>query len=178
MDILTDTATHLIAPEDAWKRLKTRSRKPRYRECPCVGCLARGHGTEQRRAAKPRAERRTRSKSPPTPLNPQTSLWGSGRSSAIVSVTTGTRTDLCAGVQAMRNDEFPEPPAEGPDKSDNGPSIELLKVLLKLKCDSHKVAQKLIASSNDIEAIAATTTRMWAPCRAGDTTSSERMHSS
>ena len=33
--------------------------------------------------------------------------------------------------------------------------MELLKVLLKLKCDSHKVAQKLVASSNDIEAIAA-----------------------
>ena len=29
-----------------------------------------------------------------------------------------------------------------------------MKVLLKLKCDSHDVAQKLIANSNDIEAIA------------------------
>jgi ribonuclease D len=55
----------------------------------------------------------------------------------------------------MDASDFPDPPEELADTSDNGPSMELLKVLLKLKCDSHKVAQKLIASSSDIEAIAA-----------------------
>ena len=55
----------------------------------------------------------------------------------------------------MKSADYPEPPAERVDTSDNGPSMELLKVLLKLKCDSHKVAQKLIASSGDIDAIAA-----------------------
>ena len=30
VEILTDTATYLIKPEDAWRRLKVRSRKPRY----------------------------------------------------------------------------------------------------------------------------------------------------
>ena len=58
-------------------------------------------------------------------------------------------------VRNLRNDELPEPRAERPHTSDNGPSMELLKVLLKLKCDGHKVAQKLIASSSDIEALAA-----------------------
>jgi len=36
-----------------------------------------------------------------------------------------------------------------------GPVIDLLKVLLKVKCDTSDVAQKLIASSDDIERIAA-----------------------
>ena len=36
-----------------------------------------------------------------------------------------------------------------------GPVIELLKVLLKMRCDSDDVAQKLVASSADLEAIAA-----------------------
>jgi ribonuclease D len=58
-------------------------------------------------------------------------------------------------VRAMGNEELPEPPPERPYSSDNGASTELLKVLLKLKCDSHKVAQKLVATSGDIEAIAA-----------------------
>ena len=55
----------------------------------------------------------------------------------------------------MESHELPEAPPEPPGKSNNGPSIELLKVLLKLKCDMHQVAQKLVASSADLEAIAA-----------------------
>ena len=35
------------------------------------------------------------------------------------------------------------------------PVVDLLKVLLKLKCDQHDVAQKLVASSSDIDQIAA-----------------------
>lgn len=36
-----------------------------------------------------------------------------------------------------------------------GPLVELLKVLLKMKCDEHDVAQKLVASSSDLDRIAA-----------------------
>jgi len=36
-----------------------------------------------------------------------------------------------------------------------GPLIELLRVLLKQRCEDFGVAQKLVASSDDIEAIAA-----------------------
>jgi len=36
-----------------------------------------------------------------------------------------------------------------------GPLVELLKVLLKMKCEVHHVAQKLVASSADLERIAA-----------------------
>ena len=36
-----------------------------------------------------------------------------------------------------------------------GPLIELFRVLLKHRCEAHQVAQKLIASADDIEAIAA-----------------------
>jgi ribonuclease D len=35
------------------------------------------------------------------------------------------------------------------------PVVELLRVLLKLKCESHGVAQKLVASSSDLDLIAA-----------------------
>ena len=36
-----------------------------------------------------------------------------------------------------------------------GPIIELLRVLLKFHCDENEVAQKLIASASDLEALAA-----------------------
>jgi len=35
-----------------------------------------------------------------------------------------------------------------------GPLIDLLKVLLKYKCEAHHVAQKLVANTADLEAIA------------------------
>ncbi len=36
-----------------------------------------------------------------------------------------------------------------------GPMVELLRVLLKLECEEHHVAQRLVASTADLEAIAA-----------------------
>ena len=47
----------------------------------------------------------------------------------------------------------PKPKAEIPRGL--GPVIDLLRVLLKMKCDDNDVAQKLLASSGDIELIAA-----------------------
>jgi ribonuclease D len=53
----------------------------------------------------------------------------------------------------------PEPPPAIPAKADAppgiGPLIELLRVLLKQRCEDFQVAQKLVASADDLEAIAA-----------------------
>jgi ribonuclease D len=47
------------------------------------------------------------------------------------------------------------PPMRADPPPGLGPLIELLRVLLKRCCDEHQVAQKLVASSEDLEAIAA-----------------------
>src|SRR3984885_5444507 len=53
----------------------------------------------------------------------------------------------------------PDPPASVPQKPQNppglGPLIELLRVLLKQRCEDFEVAQKLVASSDNSEPIAA-----------------------
>jgi ribonuclease D len=53
----------------------------------------------------------------------------------------------------------PDPPPAVPQKAQNppglGPLIELLRVLLKQRCEDFEVAQKLVASADDLEAIAA-----------------------
>src|SRR3984885_4963337 len=53
----------------------------------------------------------------------------------------------------------PDPPPAIPQKAQNppglGPLIELLRVLLKQRCEDFEVAQKLVASADDLEAIAA-----------------------
>ena len=56
---------------------------------------------------------------------------------------------------AVPDDERPEF-APKPDLPQGlRPLVELLKVLLKMKCEQHQVAQKLIASAADLELIAA-----------------------
>jgi ribonuclease D len=47
------------------------------------------------------------------------------------------------------------PPARAETPPGLGPLVELLRVLLKHCCESHQVAQKLVASADDLEAIAA-----------------------
>jgi ribonuclease D len=53
----------------------------------------------------------------------------------------------------------PEPPPAILGKAEPppgiGPLIELLRVLLKQRCEDYQVAQKLVASADDLEAIAA-----------------------
>ena len=53
----------------------------------------------------------------------------------------------------------PDPPPPIPQKAQNppglGPLIELLRVLLKQRCEDFEVAQRLVASADDLEAIAA-----------------------
>jgi ribonuclease D len=49
----------------------------------------------------------------------------------------------------------PPKPARPDPPPGAGPLLELLRVLLKLRCEEHQVAQKLLASAEDLEAIAA-----------------------
>jgi len=49
----------------------------------------------------------------------------------------------------------PPTPAKAESPPGMGPLIELLRVLLKQRCEEHQVAQKLLASAEDLEAIAA-----------------------
>ena len=49
----------------------------------------------------------------------------------------------------------PPIPARADTPAGLGPTVELLRVLLKYRCEEHQVAQKLLASSDDLDAIAA-----------------------
>ena len=65
--------------------------------------------------------------------------------------------EILEAVQRGLTATGPEPPAVARADSPpgRGPLIELLRVLLKQRCDDHQVAQKLLASADDLEAIAA-----------------------
>ena len=158
LDILTDTGTYLIKPEDAWKRLKTRSRKPR--QLAFLQSLAAWRETLAQRNNVPRS-RILKDES-----LTEISAYGPKSADELLRLRAVKRDrinndharaiiDVLDKVREMATCELPKAPPEPQCKLKNGPSVELLKVLLKLKCDMHQVAQKLIASSADIEAIAA-----------------------
>ena len=56
---------------------------------------------------------------------------------------------------ALPDDQIPKPPERVELPRGLGPVVDLLKVLLKMKCDAQGVASKLVANSADVEAIAA-----------------------
>lgn len=56
---------------------------------------------------------------------------------------------------AMKEEDIPVVEGPEPLPPGIGPLVELLKVLLKIKCEEHDVAQKLVANVADLERIAA-----------------------
>jgi ribonuclease D len=58
-------------------------------------------------------------------------------------------------VLAMPESEYPEPEPRREPPPGIGPLIDLLRVLLKLRCEENDVAQKLVADAEDLELIAA-----------------------
>ncbi len=65
---------------------------------------------------------------------------------------------VLAAVRRGRNvpeAECPEPRHRPDSPRGESPVVELLKVLLKMKCETFGVAQKLVASAADVERIAA-----------------------
>ena len=65
--------------------------------------------------------------------------------------------DILEAVARGLDDPNPPPPAPAKPELPQGlgPLVELLRVLLKQRCEDYEVAQKLVASADDLEAIAA-----------------------
>ena len=159
MAVLTSASTYEMHPENAWKRIKkARTLKPR------VGAILREvaawRESEAQRNNIPR-NRMLREEAlleiahhAPKNVNDLARTRGLGR--GLAEGKGGAA--LLASVQkalAIPDDQLPKQ-AERRDIPRNlGPVIELLKVLLRIKCQDNDVAPKLVASSNDIEEIAA-----------------------
>jgi ribonuclease D len=151
---LTNPATYSPSPEEAWKRIKVRSREPRF--LGVLRALAAWREGEAQRRDVPR-NRIVRddllleiAANRPASIEELTKLRriSLDRSSAAAAV------EAVQAALALPEDRLPrlEPPPKLPRGL--GPMIELLRVLLKLKCEEHHVAQRLVATTSDLEAIA------------------------
>jgi len=158
MATLTDPATYDLHPEEAWTRLKTRSGDRRF--LAVVRELATWRETEAQRRDLPRG-RVLRDDSllevaaqKPSDRAELGRVRGLSRGIAEGRMG-GEILEAVARARGLPDSALPPAPGRRDIPSGLGPVIELLRVLLKLRCEENGVAQKLVASAADLEALAA-----------------------
>ena len=157
MAVLTDPATYVVAPEDAWRRLKLRNPKPRT--LAVLRELAALRENEARHRDLPR-NRVLRDEvlteiAASVPSTPEELARARSISDNVAKgkLGQGILEAVRRGANSDRN-SWPRPPAATPPRRGREPVVELLRVLLKLKAEEHGVAQKLIANMADLDLIA------------------------
>ena len=158
LSILTDPGTYRLAPEDAWQRVKTRTNSgkflavvrelARFRES-----YAQAKNIPRNRVIKDDALLELASTKPK-------SAKDLGRSRLLLrdarkgEIAEGLLAAIAAGLNTP-TDKLPKPDRSR-DKLQVNPALaDLLRVLLKAKSEELGVAQKLIATSSELDEIAA-----------------------
>jgi len=158
LEILTDPATYDIRPEEAWRRVKTRTNSPRFlavvRELAAFReTYAQDNNVPRNRVYKDDALVEIASVKPRThaDLGGLRLLLREARRGAI---SEGILQAVKRGVDCPP-EEMPKPDRSREKLQVNPALADLLRVLLKAKTESAGVAAKLIAPSADLDAIAA-----------------------
>lgn len=157
MATLLDPITYRTTPEEAWRRLKPRSARPR------VLAVLREVAAWREREAQRRDVPRVRivrdealleiATAAPTTADALARTRGLSQGFAEGRLGQDLLEAVARG-KAMPESEIPTLPPLPVSPPGIGPIVELLKVLLKIKCEEHHVATKLVASSSDLERIA------------------------
>ncbi|AEH89388.1 MULTISPECIES: ribonuclease D [Mesorhizobium] len=158
MDVLTSRETYDPHPEDAWKRLKMRLRKPQ--ELAIVQAVAAWREREARERDVPRgrvlkddaiyevAQQAPRDAAALAKLRTTPKGWE--RSSTATALLGAVNTAL-----ALPKEQMPKLPKSFQPPEGSSAAAELLKVLLRIIAEKQGVASKVLASSDDIDRIAA-----------------------
>ena len=156
--ILTDPATYTVHPEDAWLRVKTRTTSGRF--LAVVKELARFREVYAQANNIPRARVIKDDALLELASTRPADAEDLGRSRLLMR--DGRRGDIADGLLAavkagmeMRPEDMPKPDLSREQMQVNPALADLLRVLLKAKSEDLGVAAKLIASSADLDAIAA-----------------------
>jgi len=158
MAILRSVDTYVVMPDDAWRRVKTRSNDPRF--LAVVKSLAKWREEEAQKRDVPRgrilkddAVLEVAANKPKTreQLLASRSLQREGRKpevcdAILAAVAAGEAAPPEQPINSPRQHMRPKPGAQA--------LSDLLKVLLKAKADDLGVAQRLIASSSELEDLA------------------------
>ncbi|MCX7300110.1 MAG: ribonuclease D [Rhodobacterales bacterium] len=158
MAVLNDPATYRVDPDEAWERVKTRTTSARF--LGIVRELARfREGYAQARDI-PRS--RVFKDDALVELASSKPLTEADLGKSRLLLREARRGDIADGILAaikraveMKPEDLPKPDTLRDQMQVNPALADLLRVLLKAKAEGEGVAQKLIASSADLDAIAA-----------------------
>jgi ribonuclease D len=158
MATLLDPVTYRLHPEDAWQRLK-----PRGMSRKALGVLKELAAWREREAQKRDLPRGRLVKdealleiaaSQPRRIEDLARVRALPRGNAEGPIGKALLEAVARGL-ALPADALPAPSERPQLPRGLGPVIEMLKVLLKMTCEKHHVAAKLVASVADLERIAA-----------------------
>jgi ribonuclease D len=154
---LCDSATYRVEPRETWRRLKLRNPRPRF--LAILREVAAWRESEAQARNIPR-NRMLRDEilleiagHAPTTIEQLGRVRGIGRGLVESKRGEALLAAIAAG-KALPADQCPSLPERMERPRGIGPTVELLRVLLKHKCEEHDVAPKLIASADDLELIA------------------------
>ncbi|WP_112309598.1 ribonuclease D [Pseudogemmobacter bohemicus] len=156
--VLVDPATYTVHPDEAWKRIKTRTSSGRF--LAIVRELAKfretwsqGQNVPRSRVMKDDALLELASTRPTTmeELGRSRLLLREGRKPEIAE---GILAAIQAGME-VRNEDLPKVAPQIDQPQTNAALADLLRVLLKAKSEQLGVAPRLIAAASELDAIAA-----------------------
>jgi ribonuclease D len=159
MERLADPSSFAFPPEDAWKRLKLPSRNPTV--LGRLKSLAAWRETEARSKNLPRGRILKDDTLSEIVLHPPKTQEDLAR---VRGLSSGWRSnDIGVRLMAAIQNAKPLEPGEMPDREPRRPGLtkdgalvsDLLKLLLKIRAKETGVAARLIARSDDLEALAA-----------------------
>lgn len=158
MSILEDPETYVVRPEDAWKRVKTRTTTPKF--LAIVRELARFRETHAQTKDVPRNRVFKDDALLELASTKPQSLADLGRSRLLLR--EARRGEIADGILAAVKAGLECPADQQPkldrsrDKLQVNPALaDLLRVLLKAKTEASGVASRLVAPSADLDALAA-----------------------
>jgi len=157
MDELTTAETYVIQPENAWKRLKIRNSNRRFNAIVRKLAQWREEVAQSRNIPRNRVVRddvlMEIAAVRPTHANALGSIRGLsqnyGQSRQGISLLQAVKAGL-----DIAEEDLPILSRKRPPEHNIDPVMELLKVLLKMKCQQQNVAPKLLANSDDLEKLA------------------------
>jgi ribonuclease D len=158
MGVLTDPATYRLDPRDSWRRLKTRSENRRLHAV--LREVAAWREEEAQSRDLPRNRIIKDESIVEIAAHAPTTIDDLARSRGMQRGFAEGRMGQAILAAVKRGLELPE--AECPTPAPRvdlppglAPVVDLLRVLLKTKCEAHDVAQKLVANAEDLTLIAA-----------------------
>ena len=156
LGILRSIDTYVVQPEQAWERLKMKFNRPR--DLAALKVLAQWRERRAQETDQPRsrilkddviAELATQRPLTPDAFEKLRAVpRGFGRSSAAAEIIALLKT-----VEALPKSELPALPERYRGPSPKGAVGDLVRVLLKAVSEQHGVAARIIATSDDIDAL-------------------------